>query len=174
MKEIHIIGGGLAGSEAAYQLAKRDHKVIMHEMRPTKYTEAHITGELAELVCSNSLKSESLTNSKGLIKEEMRQFDSLILKVAEATRLKAGQALAVDRNAFSKEISTTLENHPNITIKREEVKEMPKGPVIIATGPLTSSALKTSIEKYFDETTLYFYDAMAPIISEESIDMSVC
>ena len=174
MKEIHIIGGGLAGSEAAYQLAKRDHKVIMHEMRPTKYTEAHITGELAELVCSNSLKSESLTNSKGLIKEEMRQFDSLILKVAEATRLKAGQALAVDRNAFSKEISTTLENHPNITIKREEVKEMPKGPVIIATGPLTSSALKTSIEKYFDETILYFYDAMAPIISEESIDMSVC
>ncbi len=174
MKEVHIIGGGLAGSEAAYQLAKRNHKVILHEMRPTKYSEAHNTPNLGELVCSNSLKSESLTNSKGLFKEEMRQFDSLILNAAESTRLKAGQALAVDRDLFSKKITETLESHPLITIKREEIKTMPEGPVIVATGPLTSSSLKEAIEKYFDETTLYFYDAMAPIIAQDSIDMNIC
>ena len=174
MKEVHIIGGGLAGSEAAHQLAKRGHKVILHEMRPTKYTEAHATENLGELVCSNSLKSESLTNSKGLIKEEMRHFDSLILDAASKTRLKAGQALAVDRDAFSESITKAIEANPNIEIRREEVKSVPEGPVIIATGPLTSSDLKTSIEKYFDETTLYFYDAMAPIISEESINMDIC
>ncbi|MGM0435801.1 MAG: methylenetetrahydrofolate--tRNA-(uracil(54)-C(5))-methyltransferase (FADH(2)-oxidizing) TrmFO, partial [Bacillota bacterium] len=174
MKEVHIIGGGLAGSEAAHQLAKRGHKVILHEMRPTKYTEAHATENLGELVCSNSLKSESLTNSKGLIKEEMRHFDSLILNAASKTRLKAGQALAVDRDAFSEEVTKAIKDNPNIEIRREEVKSLPEGPLIVATGPLTSSDLKTSIEKYFDETTLYFYDAMAPIISEESINMDIC
>ncbi|MFW5894345.1 MAG: methylenetetrahydrofolate--tRNA-(uracil(54)-C(5))-methyltransferase (FADH(2)-oxidizing) TrmFO [Bacillota bacterium] len=174
MKTVHVIGAGLAGSEAAYQLAKRDYRVILHEMRPSTHTEAHATDKFAELVCSNSFKNESLLNAKGLLKAEMRAFDSLILKAAKATRLDAGKALAVDREGFSRYVTDTLTAMENIVVEREEVKEIPDAPTIIATGPLTSSALQTRIENLLGEDSLYFFDAMAPIIAKDSIDMDVC
>lgn len=174
MKTVHVIGAGLAGSEAAYQLAKRDHRVILHEMRPNTHTEAHATDKFAELVCSNSFKNESLLNAKGLLKAEMRAFDSLILKAAKATRLEAGKALAVDREGFSEYVTDTLESMENITIEREEVTKLPGEPVIVATGPLTSSALQGHIEHLLGEDSLYFFDAMAPIIAKDSIDMDIC
>ena len=174
MHTVHVIGAGLAGSEAAYQLSKRNHRVILHEMRPLSNTEAHATDKFAELVCSNSFKNESLLNAKGLLKAEMRAFDSLILKAAKANRLEAGKALAVDREGFSQYVTETIENMENITIDRREMSSIPEEPTIVATGPLTSSSLQTHIENLLGDDSLFFFDAMAPIIAKDSIDMTVC
>ncbi|MBI5417401.1 methylenetetrahydrofolate--tRNA-(uracil(54)-C(5))-methyltransferase (FADH(2)-oxidizing) TrmFO [Candidatus Poribacteria bacterium] len=170
---VAIIGGGLAGCEAAWQLAKRGIKVKLYEMRPQNNTPAHTTNLLAELVCSNSLRASSITNAVGLLKEEMRQLDSLIIKVADSTSVPAGKALAVDREEFAKKITDIIEHHENITVIREEIKTLP--PVsddilIIATGPLTSPELSENIKKITGENYLYFYDAIAPIIDFESIN----
>ena len=141
MKKVTIIGAGLAGSEAAYQLAKRGYLVDLYEMRPKKMTPAHTTGGFAELICSNSLRAAGIENAVGLLKEEMRMLDSLIIRAADATRVEAGGALAVDREGFSLYITNELKNNPNINIINEEVIKIPEGPVIIASGPLTSDAL---------------------------------
>jgi len=167
---VRVIGGGLAGSEAAWQLAKRGVSVELWEMRPAKLTPAHRTGHLAELVCSNSLRSDALTTAVGLLKEEMRRLDSLILRWAEATRVPAGEALAVDREAFAAGITETLTSLPQVKLVREEVKEMPAGPAIVASGPLTSEELAQAMAAYFGEDHLYFYDAVAPIVSAESLN----
>ena len=156
-KEIVIvIGAGLAGSEASYQLAKRGFKVKLYEMRPKKMTPAHQTGLFSELVCSNSLRASSLENAVGVLKEEMRLLDSLIMKAADATRVEAGGALAVDREKFASYITETLRNHPNIEIVNEEVMRIPKEYVIIATGPLTSDALSKEISLMLGEEDLFF------------------
>lgn len=169
---VHIIGAGLAGSEAAWQAANQGIQVIIHEMRPHKLSPAHHSGEFAELVCSNSLRSNQLENAVGLLKEEMRQLNSLIMDCAEATKVPAGGALAVDRSAFSQLVTKRLQDHPKITIVREEVAEFPaEGIVIVASGPLTSAALTAHIQELTGEEYFYFYDAAAPIISAESIDM---
>ena len=168
--KVTVIGAGLAGSEAAYQLAKRGIKVDLYEMRPHKMTSAHTTGGFAELICSNSLRAASIENAVGLLKEEMRMLDSLIMRAADATRIEAGGALAVDREAFSKYITEALTQNKNINIIREEVTKIPDGPVIIASGPLTSEVLHQEIEKLVGEH-LYFFDAVAPIVTSESIDM---
>ncbi len=173
MKPVHVIGAGLAGSEASWQLAKRGIPVILHEMRPVKMTPAHTGDKFAELVCSNSLRSDSITNGVGLLKEELRRFDSLILRCADAARLPAGSALAVDRNAFSDAITETILKHPLITVIREEITEIPEGPVLFATGPLTSDALAETLKSKLNNESLYFYDAAAPIIEKDSIDMSI-
>jgi methylenetetrahydrofolate--tRNA-(uracil-5-)-methyltransferase len=172
-KKIKIIGGGLAGCEAAWQAAERGVEVILYEMRPQKQTPAHKTGLLAELVCSNSLKSDILTTSHGLLKEELRMLNSFVLSIADQTRIPAGQALAVDREKFATTITAKIEQHPNIQVIREEVREIPETPAIIATGPLTSDALYHNIAHAFGAAELYFYDAISPIISAESIDSSV-
>ena len=172
MNRVKIIGAGLAGCEAAWQLVKRSVPVTLIEMRPVKSTPAHKSAYFSELVCSNSLRSNEITSAIGLLKEEMRQFDSLILKAAEKHRLPAGSALAVDREGFSKEITEILSNHPLITIQHEEICEIPQEPCIIATGPLTSDALSKSIQKLLQEEDFYFYDAAAPIIEKDSIDFS--
>lgn len=172
MNSVKIIGAGLAGCEAAWQLVKRNIPVTLFEMRPQKMTPAHKSEYFSELVCSNSLRSNELTSAIGLLKEEMRQFDSLILKAAHKHRLPAGSALAVDREGFSKEITKILSNHPLITIIHEEVSEIPEGPCIIATGPLTSDALSKSIQELLKEDDFYFYDAAAPIIEKDSIDFT--
>lgn len=172
-KIVKVIGAGLAGSEASYQLAKRGYKVYLYEMRPYKTTGAHQTGDFGELVCSNSLRASSLENAVGLLKAEMELLDSLIIRAAKATQVQAGGALAVDRNAFSEYITRELESNDNITIIREEVTSIPDGPTIIASGPLTSSVLAEEIKKYFgNQEYLYFFDAVAPIVLEESIDFS--
>lgn len=171
-KKINVIGAGLAGSEAAYQLVKRGYEVNLYEMRPVKSTEAHKTEMFSELVCSNSFRAMSIENAIGLLKEEMRIFDSLILKAAEVAKVEAGGALAVDRNIFSEYITRALKEHPLINVINEEVKSIPEGPTIIATGPLTSEDLSNDIKKFCGEEYLYFYDAVAPIILEESIDKS--
>lgn len=171
-KTVTVIGAGLAGSEAAWQLAKRGFHVRLYEMRPTKLTPAHKTGLFAELVCSNSMRANSLENAVGLLKEEMRMLDSLIIHAADSAQVPAGGALAVDRDVFSSTVTATLDQHPNITILKEEVTSIPTGPVIIATGPLTSDALSSDIMKYIDEEYLYFFDAAAPIVEYDSIDMS--
>lgn len=174
MKGVVIIGGGLAGSEAAYQIAKRGVGVTLYEMKPQRFSPAHRLDTLAELVCSNSLKSEALNNASGLLKEEMRRLDSLIIKAAEATRVPAGKALAVDRVRFSDFITKTLEGFNNIRIVREEVTTIPyHRPLIIATGPLTSDALAAEIGRLTGTKHLYFYDAISPIVYKGSIDFNV-
>ncbi len=172
--ELTIIGAGLAGSEAAWQAARRGVHVRLFEMRPKRMTPAHRTDKCAELVCSNSLGAKSPDRALGLLKEEMRRLDSLILRAAEANALPAGSALAVDREGFSAAVTEALEQEPNIEIIREEVTEIPAGPTIIATGPLTSDALAQRIAELTGEEYLYFYDALAPIVKAETIDMSIC
>ena len=167
-----VIGAGLAGSEAAWQLAKRGIRVVLYEMRPVNTSPAHHTDQFAELVCSNSFRGDKLSNAVGLLKEEMRHFDSLVMHWADKTRVPAGDALAVDREAFSSGITETLLNHPNITVRREETESVPDGPVIIATGPLTSPKLSEAIAKLPGLETLNFYDAAAPIVFRESLDES--
>ena len=174
---ITIIGGGLAGSEAAYQIAKRNIKVKVYEMKPIKFSPAHSNKDLAEIVCSNSFKSNLLTNACGLLKEELRRLDSLLIKIADETRVAAGQALAVDREIFSKKVTETIKHNPLIEIIHEEVTDISKmteeGIVIIATGPLTSETLAKQIANITGEDKLYFYDAAAPIISKDSIDFNI-
>ena len=174
MNKVTVIGAGLAGSEAAWQLARRGIQVELIEMRPVKSGPAHHTDSFAELVCSNSLRGDRLENAVGLLKEELRRLGSLILECAEATRVEAGGALAVDRHGFSGMVTEKIKNHPNITVSHREVTEVPEGPVIIATGPLTSDAMSEAIGKYFGETEhLHFFDAAAPLVTAESIDMSL-
>lgn len=173
-KKIRIIGGGLAGSEASYQLAKRGFEVELYEMRPETKTPAHETENLAELVCTNSFRSDALTNAAGLLKEEMRLLDSLIMKAADHARIPAGSALAVDRLLFSEYVEKTLRQFENLTIIKEEIQTLdPDIPTIIATGPLTSDALSKSIQSIVDETSLYFYDAVAPIVDAETINFDI-
>ena len=171
---ITVIGAGLAGSEAAWQLAERGVKVDLYEMRPTKYTPAHHTDRFAELVCSNSLRGAGLENAVGLLKEEMRRLGSLIMSAADHNAVPAGSALAVDRELFSSEVTKRLEDHSNIVIHREEVKRVPQndGITIIASGPLTSDDLAEDILRLTGEERLAFYDAAAPIVTLESIDLS--
>ncbi len=174
---ITVIGGGLAGCEAAYQIAKRGIKVKLYEMKPTKFSEAHSNKNLAEIVCSNSFKSNLLTNACGVLKEELRILESLLIKIADETKVPAGQALAVDREKFAEEVTKKIKENPLIEVINEEVtdiEDMTKnGIVIIATGPLTSEGLSKSISKLIGENKLYFYDAVAPIISKDSIDFSI-
>jgi len=172
MADVIVIGGGLAGSEAAWQLANRGFKVDLYEMRPHKLTPAHRTGFLAELVCSNSLGAEPIDKPLGLLKEELRRLGSLIISCADKTRVPAGGSLAVSRDDFARLVTERIESHPNIRLIREEVTEIPSGPVIIATGPLTSDALAQRIRELIGEEYLYFYDAIAPIVTYESIDMT--
>jgi len=171
---ITIIGGGLAGAEAAWQAARRGARVKLYEMRPDKLTPAHQTGLLAELVCSNSLKGEGIGNGTGVLKEELRRLGSLIMRAADHHRVPAGQALAVDRDLFAGEITEAIEAEPNIELIREEVTAVPDdGMVIIASGPLTSQALTRDLFKFTSEEYMFFYDAIAPIVSAESINMEV-
>lgn len=174
MKPIHIIGGGLAGSEAAWQIAERNVSVIIHEMRDKeRKTEAHQTDGLAELVCSNSFRNDEVQSAIGLLHEEMRRCGSIIMRCADAHKVPAGGALAVDREAFSHAVQQTLESHPHITISREEITALPpaeEGQVIIATGPLTSAPLAQDILRITGEESLAFFDAIAPIIHKDSID----
>lgn len=173
MTAITVVGAGLAGAEAAWQIARQGIKVHLYEMRPVKMTPAHHTQDFGELVCSNSLKGAGLDNAAGLLKEEMRRLNSLLIHVADKHAVPAGGALAVDREKFSQEITRTLENHPLIKVHREEVKEIPQGEiVIIATGPLTSDDLAEEIQKLTGEESLAFYDAAAPIVTLESIDLN--
>jgi methylenetetrahydrofolate--tRNA-(uracil-5-)-methyltransferase len=170
-KMVNVIGAGLAGSEAAWQIAKRGIKVNLFEMRPVKQTPAHHTDKFAELVCSNSLRANTLTNAVGVLKEEMRKLDSCIISAADACAVPAGGALAVDRHEFADHVTKLVKNHPNVTVLHEEVTEIPEGPTVIATGPLTSEALSSSLRNLTGEDYLYFYDAAAPIIEKESINM---
>ena len=172
MKTVKVIGAGLAGSEAAWQLAQRGVQVELIEMKPHRMSPAHVSPNFAELVCSNSLRSDELTNAVGLLKEELRRCGSIIMECAEKTRVEAGGCLAVDREGFAKAVTEKLKNHPNITITAQEVTEVPEGPVIIATGPLTSDALSEAIGKYFGTGYLHFFDAAAPLVTAESIDMN--
>ena len=172
--EVKVIGAGLAGCEAAWQLANRNIDVRLYEMKPKKMTPAHHSPDFAELVCSNSLRGDRLENAVGLLKEELRRLDSLILSCAEATRVEAGGCLAVDRGGFSQMVTEKIRSHPRITVVEEEVTQVPEGPVIIATGPLTSDALSQAIGEYFGETGyLHFFDAAAPLVTAESIDMNL-
>ena len=171
--KVKVIGAGLAGSEAAWQLAKRGIEVDLYEMKPHKMSPAHHSSNFAELVCSNSLRGDRLENAVGLLKEELRRVGSLILECAEATRVEAGGALAVDREGFAAMVTEKIRSNPLITVIDEEVTEVPEGPVIIATGPLTSDAMSDAIGKYFGETDyLHFFDAAAPLVTAESIDMN--
>lgn len=173
MKEVNVIGAGLAGSEAAFQLIERGIKVNLYEMRPVKQTEVHKTDGFAELVCSNSFRSLSIENAVGLLKEEMRMMGSLIMKAADSSSLEAGGALAVDRNLFSDFVTKHLKGHPLINVIEGEIKSIPTGPTIIATGPLTSEALSLDIKEFCGEEDLYFFDAVAPIITFESINTDI-
>lgn len=171
---ITVIGGGLAGCEAAYQIAKQGIKVKLYEMKPNKYSPAHSNNDLAEIVCSNSFKSNNLTNACGLLKEELRRLDSLLIKIADLTSVPAGQALAVDRERFSKAVTEQIEQNSNIELIREEVKEIKENEItIIATGPLTSENLSKEINTITGSENLYFYDAAAPIIDKNSIDFNI-
>jgi methylenetetrahydrofolate--tRNA-(uracil-5-)-methyltransferase len=170
---INVIGAGLAGCEAAWQAAKRGVKVRLYEMKPKKFSPAHKMDTFAELVCSNSLRSDSMTNAVGLLKEEMRRLDSLVMRCADETRLPAGGALAVDREEFSRAVTEAVTSHPNISIHNEEVTSLPENGIsIIATGPLTSDAFAEYIMTVTGRNNLYFYDAAAPIVTYESIDMT--
>jgi len=171
--EIKVIGAGLAGSEAAWQLAQRGLQVKLYEMKPIKMSPAHHSPDFAELVCSNSLRGDRLENAVGLLKEELRRCGSLIMECALATRVEAGGCLAVDREGFARMVTEKIRSHPNITVVHEEVTSIPEGPVIVATGPLTSDALSKSIGEYFGEDYLHFFDAAAPLVTAESIDMSL-
>ncbi|AHL71403.1 FADH(2)-oxidizing methylenetetrahydrofolate--tRNA-(uracil(54)-C(5))-methyltransferase TrmFO [Bacillus altitudinis MN12] len=168
---VNVIGAGLAGSEAAWQIAKRGIKVHLYEMRPVKQTPAHHTDKFAELVCSNSLRANALTNAVGVLKEEMRHLDSAIIAAADESSVPAGGALAVDRHEFAANVTDRVKNHPNVTVFQEEVQSIPEGPTIIATGPLTSEALSKELKSLTGEEYLYFYDAAAPILEKDSIDM---
>src|SRR5687767_1069535 len=174
---IHIIGGGLAGSEAAWQAAELGVSVTIHEMRPVRPTAVHKTDGLAELVCSNSFRGDKLDNAVGLLKEEMRRLGSVIMRAADASRVPAGAALAVDRVVFSQRVSDAITAHPRIRVVREEVPRLPDAssgwsPVIVATGPLTSDALSEDIRAFVGADHLYFYDAISPIVLAETLDMS--
>jgi len=172
---IHIIGGGLAGSEAAWQAAERGVAVTLHEMRPVRPTAVHKTDQLAELVCSNSFRGDKLDNAVGLLKEEMRRLGSVVMRAADAARVPAGAALAVDREQFSRGVTDAISSHRRITVVREEIPRVPQSlgaPVIIATGPLTSDSLSADIAAMVGSDHLYFYDAISPIVLAETIDMS--
>ena len=169
---VKVIGAGLAGTEAAWQLAQRGISVELYEMKPHKKSPAHHTDTFAELVCSNSLRGDKIENAVGLLKEELRRLDSLIISCADATRVEAGGCLAVDRQGFSDLVTEKVRSHPNITVIDEEVTEVPEGPVIIATGPLTSDALSKAIGEYFGSDYLHFFDAAAPLVTAESVDMN--
>lgn len=177
MAHVRIVGGGLAGCEAAWQAASRGVRVTLHEMRPIRRTDVHKTGDLAELVCSNSLRGDKLDNAVGLLKEEMRRLGSLVMRAADQTRVPAGAALAVDRDAFAAAVTTAVSGHPLITVVRGEVEDIPdlRGaaePVVLATGPLTSDTLAATIAAFVGQDYLYFYDAISPIVLAESIDRS--
>jgi methylenetetrahydrofolate--tRNA-(uracil-5-)-methyltransferase len=173
---VRIVGGGLAGCEAAWQVASRGVAVLLYEMRPARATAVHKTDRLAELVCSNSFRGDKLDNAVGLLKEEMRRLDSIVMRAAEASRVPAGAALAVDRERFAEAVTAALTGHPRITISREEVTAIPpsteRDPVIIATGPLTSEALSRDLARVVGSDHLYFYDAISPIVLAETIDRS--
>ena len=169
---VRVIGAGLAGSEACWQLAKRGFHVELYEMKPGCFSPAHQKSGFAELVCSNSLKADYLSNASGLLKAEMRLMDSLVLKAADAARLPAGGALAVDRDLFSDYVTNTLETHGNVRVIRERVDALPDGPAIVATGPLTHEALLDDIQKRCGFSGLHFFDAEAPIVSKDSLDFS--
>ncbi|WLP62731.1 FADH(2)-oxidizing methylenetetrahydrofolate--tRNA-(uracil(54)-C(5))-methyltransferase TrmFO [Bacillus thuringiensis] len=169
---VNVIGAGLAGSEAAYQIAKRGVQVRLYEMRPVRQTPAHHTDKFAELVCSNSLRANTLTNAVGVIKEEMRLMDSVIIRAADECSVPAGGALAVDRHEFAAKVTEYVKNHPNVTVVNEELTEIPEGPTIIATGPLTSPDLAAQLKELTGEDYFYFYDAAAPIVEKDSIDMN--
>ena len=170
---VKVIGAGLAGCEAAWQLAQRGIQVQLYEMKPNKMSPAHHSTDFAELVCSNSLRGDRLENAVGLLKEELRRLGSLILACAEETRVEAGGALAVDRQGFSALVTEKIRSHPNITVVNQEVTQVPEGPVIVATGPLTSDALSDAIGAYFGNTQyLHFFDAAAPLVTAESVDMN--
>src|SRR4051794_36938152 len=169
---IHVIGGGLAGSECAWQLAERGMDVVLHEMRPDKGTAAHKSGDLAELVCSNSLRSDDPFHAAGLLKREMETFGSLIIGKAREAAVPAGSALALDRDRFGALVTSAIENHPRITLRREEITEIPEGEVVIATGPLTSEAMSARLQELLGSEYLYFYDAIAPIVEAGSLDSS--
>lgn len=169
---VHIVGAGLAGSECAYQLARRGVSVVLHEMRPEKMTPAHKGGQFAELVCSNSLRSDDPLHAAGLLKREMESFGSLIIGAARWAAVPAGGALAVDREHFADKVTETLRSHPNITVVWGEVTELPEGDVVLATGPLTSEAMSSILLGLLGDEYLYFYDAIAPIVDAESLDMS--
>ncbi|MGQ9756278.1 MAG: methylenetetrahydrofolate--tRNA-(uracil(54)-C(5))-methyltransferase (FADH(2)-oxidizing) TrmFO [Desulfotomaculales bacterium] len=172
MPAVTVVGAGLAGAEAAWQTATRGIPVELYEMRPRKFTPAHTTGYFAELVCSNSLRAEAFTSAVGLLKEEMRRLGSLIMRCADANRVPAGGALAVDRTLFSRAVTETLEQHPLVTVHREEVRRVPEAPaVVLASGPLTSDALADDIRRLTGEDYLYFYDAVAPIVTLESLNL---
>ena len=171
--EVNIIGAGLAGSEAALQLAKRGIKVNLYEMRPVKNTGAHTTEKCAEFVCSNSLGSFDVTNASGLLKKEMELLGGELIKIAYESQVPAGAALAIDREGFSKKVTDTIENNPNITLIREEIKEIPQGATIMASGPLTSPELAKDIKKFTQNEHLYFFDAIAPIVEADSINFDI-
>lgn len=171
MEKVTVVGAGLAGSEAAWQIAERGVQVTLYEMRPVKQTPAHHTDKFAELVCSNSLRANSLTNAVGILKEEMRRLNSVIIHAADTCSVPAGGALAVDRHEFAEAVTNALRNHPRITVINEEVESIPEGISVIASGPLTSPALSEKLKKITGEEYLYFYDAAAPIIDRETIDM---
>ena len=172
MSHVTVIGAGLAGSECAWQLAQRGMEVTLREMKPVKTTPAHTTEYFAELCCSNSLRSDQLENAVGLLKEELRRLDSLIIRCADATRVPAGGALAVDRHGFARMVTEEIRNHPHITVVPGEVTEIPEGEVVIASGPLTSDALAVKLAELFGEdSTLHFFDAAAPLIAFDSVDM---
>ena len=168
---VNVIGAGLAGSEAAWQIANRGVKVRLYEMRPVKQTPAHHTENFAELVCTNSLRANQLTNGVGLLKEEMRQLNSVVMQAADKHNVPAGGALAVDRDSFSKAITAAVKNHPNVEVITEEVTSIPSGLTVVATGPLTSDLLAKEIVKFTGDDGLYFYDAAAPIVAKDSLDM---
>src|SRR5215470_8760889 len=170
--DIHIAGGGLAGSEAAWQLAERGHTVVLHEMRPVRGTPAHKTDRLAELVCSNTFKSTETSNAHGLLKAEMRVLGSIVLQAADEARVPGGTALTVDRDVFSRAVHERVTSHPRIDVVREEVVALPS-PGVVATGPLTSDALAAAIRARLGIESLAFYDAIAPIVSRDSIDDSI-
>ena len=170
---INVIGAGLAGSEAAWQIARRGVRVRLHEMRPVRMTEAHQTGMFGELVCSNSLRNDSMETAVGVLKEEMRRLGSLIIATADSVRVPAGSALAVDREEFARILTETLAAHPLVEIVRAEATAMPAEPTIVATGPLTSPAFGAALNQIVGERNLYFYDAIAPIVAAASIDMNV-
>ena len=173
MISVKVIGAGLAGSEAAWQLAQRGIAVTLYEMKPHKKSPAHHSDSFAELVCSNSFRGDRLENAVGLLKEELRRCGSLILQCAEQTRVEAGGCLAVDREGFGALVTEKLRSHPNVTVVSEEVTEVPEGPVIIATGPLTSDAMSEAIGRYFGEAYLHFFDDAAPLVTAESVDMDL-
>jgi methylenetetrahydrofolate--tRNA-(uracil-5-)-methyltransferase len=170
---VTVIGAGLAGCEAAWQLAERGNRVTLVEMRPVKGTPAHQTGGFAELVCTNSFKSEDTGNAHGLLKAEMRDLGSILLRIADQTRVAAGSALAVDRHEFSRRMTDVVSSHPNITVERREMTEVPAGPSVVASGPLTSDALTASIKTLLGDDGLAFYDSIAPIIAFDSIDLGI-